>query len=135
MDKRDVLLEKLEREAQWQWQWEKLNRYLHFGTSWATGICSLMAFALASYQMYLRDQPKYWITVVVAVCSAATLSLPILSHKRKWKQRQLVHDKKAREYDIILMKFRTDEIDFSQAVKLFEKAHKQSPETALQDSE
>lgn len=128
-----MLLEKLDQEIGWQWRWEKLNRCLCLGASWCARTCSFLVFVLAFCQVYFGENPKYWITVAIAVCSVATFSLPILSHELKWKQRQLFHDKRAREYDIVHMKLKTNEIDVPQAMRLFERAHRQSPEAKMKD--
>jgi len=131
MDQRNPLLEKLEYEIAWQWKWEKLNRCFFFGVSWTTWICSFLVLVLAAYQIYLRDHPQYWVTGAIALLAALVTSLPLLSWKLKWEDRQHFHDKLAREYEIIKIKLETDQLDVADAVKQFEKLHTKAPEVVV----
>jgi len=131
MDSRNTLLEKLEHEIAWQWKWEKLHRYYFLGALWTTWISNFLVLVLAAYQIYLRDHPQYWVTVAIVLLATLTISLPMLSWKLKWEERQYFYDKLARKYEVIKMKLETDQIDVTDAVKQFEKLHTKTSEIVV----
>lgn len=121
-----MLLKKLEHEIAWQWKWEKVTRHLSLGASWIAWICSSLVLALATYQIYLRDQPKYWVTAGIVLLSALATSVPILSWKFKWEERHRFFDTLAREYEVIKLKLETNQLDVAGAIRQFEKLHTKS---------
>lgn len=131
---KETLLAKLQSEIDWQRRWEKKYRRVYYAlhwTSWASGFLILL---LAFYQLRLGDDYKKWIILCITALSMLSVTLPVLSGKLKFQQRQEVYDRMARQYDLIHTKLQMGVMSVEDALSEFERIHSQPTEKVIRDT-
>jgi len=131
---KQVLMDKLETEIVWQWKWEKLNRSLYVASQWISWLANLIVFILALL-LTLPGFPKTHLVrmlIVITASSGISIFTQLINHTMKFQSRQQLHDKMAREYDVLLLLMRTNSIELPKALRRFEAIHKKPVEPQIQ---
>lgn len=104
-----------------------------WGVNWASWICRLVLLAITSYQLSTsgRGIPPLWFAAAAALFSMLNVALPLVSTTFKFQQRQEVHDRTARAYDILRTEFETHQIDLPAAMARYAAIYEQPTETLV----
>lgn len=133
-EKKDELLKTIDSHAQQEFNNMMLNRRLDTAFGYANWIVRLSLLALATLQTSLHRSGSpliLWITITSVFLAAFNIILPLLFHERRFRQRQMVHDRRWRQYIDIATQLRCDIIDIKTAAEAFAKICKVSPADAL----
>jgi hypothetical protein len=126
-------LEDLLSALAWEWKLERRHRLWMWGVNWATWICRVILLSITTFQLTTFGKG---IHPLVFMFSAATLSmfnvaLPLVSTTFKFQQRQEVHDRTARAYDLLRTEFETNQIDLPTAMERYRAIYEQPTEVLL----
>jgi hypothetical protein len=104
-----------------------------WGVNWASWICRLVLLAITSYQLstFGRGIPPLSFAAAAALFSMLNVALPLISTTFKFQQRQEVHDRTARAYDILRTEFETHQIDLPAAMARYAAIYEQATETLV----
>ena len=126
-------LQDLETELAWEWKWVRWNRAWTFGFIWAGWGTRIILLAAAIYQLntFAKEKTELWLIALIAVLSTLNIALPFISIAFRFAQRLEVHDRTARDYDVIRVELRAEQIGLSDAVDRYKKIRKKSPEIQI----
>lgn len=123
----------LETEIWWEWHYEKRHRKWTWGVNWATWVARAALLGFSTYQLssYGRIAPQLWVLLTVAFVATMNLGLPLLSVTFRFQQRQEVHDRNAREYEVIKTELLSGQISLSEASQRFKEIRRQPTEVVI----
>lgn len=124
-DRVDVFLMEIDKAIQWEWRWERLNRNMLNVINYGQWIVRIILLALASYKInqFGKIPFEFAVDISIEIAAVFIIGLPLLSFVMRYSNRQEVHDRTARKYEMIKLDLKTGQIDLDKAVEKYKEAY------------
>lgn len=135
-DRKKVFLKEIDKAILWEWKWEKLNRNMIIIINYTQWTARVILLGLASYKInqFGKIPFEFAIDIAIEIAAVFLIALPLLSYIMRYTQRQEIHDRTAREYEMIILELNTGTIGLDQAINRYKAIYSRPTELLVKQT-
>lgn len=127
-----IILEKIRNASKSEWHYEKVNRFFNVFIKFGVWTSSIIILGLSTYQVkYITDITPNWLAISIVILATVNISFTVLVHSIRFEQRQIVHDRNAREYNAMENEYIVGSIKLEELVYRFNELYKKPVELEI----